>query len=138
MPLRRLILIFVVIVGLSFPLVSMIDRRSGGATDYDVELGRIQKDIAELKVRALTPPIDVPLASRFVYRIYQRAILSGAPDDLQAAESAIDRAIGEIGPLVELYLLKANLYSRLHRLDKVESDIAALERFASDAQVIAL
>jgi tetratricopeptide (TPR) repeat protein len=138
MRLRRLILTTVLIIGLSFPLVSMIDRRSGGATDYDVELGRIQKDIAEVKERALTPPIDVPLASRFVYRVYQRAILSGGPADLQAAEGAIDRAIGEIGPLVELYLLKANLDFRLHRMEKAESDVVALKRFAADAQVIAL
>lgn len=135
---RRLILIVFLIVGLSFPLASMIDLRSGGATDYDIDLGLIQKDIAEVKERALTPPIEVPLASRFVYRVYQRAMLSGAPDDLQAAESAINRAIGEVGPLVELYLLRANLHSRLHRLEKVESDVAALERFAGDAQVIAL
>src|SRR5215475_3726377 len=135
---RRLITITVLIIGLTFPLVSMIDRRLGGATDYDVELGRIQKDIAEVKERVLIPPIDVSLGSRFVYHTYQRAILSGDPDDLDAAERVIERAIGEIGPLVELYLLRANLHSRLHRLEKTESDVAALERFVGDAQVIAL
>jgi tetratricopeptide (TPR) repeat protein len=138
MRLRRFILPTVLLIGLSFPLVSLIDRRSGGATDYDVDLGLVQKDIAEAKDRALTPPIEVPLASRFVFRIYQRAILSGAADDFQTAETAINQAIDQIGPLVDLYLLKANLNFRLHRMEKAESDVAALKHFAGDAQVIAL
>jgi tetratricopeptide (TPR) repeat protein len=123
---------------LSFPLVSMIERRSSTPMDYRAELGRMQKEISARKARALTPPIDVPVATRFVYRLYQRAILSGSPADLQAAESAIDHAIGAIGPLVELYLLKANLDFKLHRMAMAEADVAALERFAADAQVIAL
>ena len=122
----------------SFPLVSMIGRQSSVPMDYDAELGRMQKEISEMKARALAPPIDVPVATRFVYRLYQRAILSGRPADLQAAESAVDRAIGEIGPLVELYLLKANLDFKLHRMERAEADVVALERFAHDPQLIVL
>ena len=123
---------------LSFPLISMVDRPGSAPTDYDAELGRMQKEILAMNASALVPPIDVPVATRFVYRLYQRAILSGSPADLQAAENAIDRAIREIGPLVELYLLKANLDFKLHRMERTEADIAALKRFAWDAQVIAL
>jgi tetratricopeptide (TPR) repeat protein len=132
------VLIAVSAITLSFPLVSMIDRTSSAPTDYDAEIARMQKDISEIKASALAPPIDVPVATRFVYRVYQRAILSGSPADLQAAESAVDRAIGEIGPLVELYLLKANLDFKLHRMERAESDVAALKRFSGDAQVIVL
>jgi tetratricopeptide (TPR) repeat protein len=138
MQLSQLILIAVSTIGLSFPLVSMINRPSSTPTDYDAELGRMQKDISEVKARALAPPIDIPVATRFVYRVYQRAILSGSPADLQAAENEVDRAIGEIGPLVELYLLKANLDFKLHRLEKARDDVAALKRFAGDGQIIAL
>jgi tetratricopeptide (TPR) repeat protein len=131
-------LIAVLVIGLSFPLVGIIDHRSSAPTDYDSELGQIQKDIAEMKDGVLAPPIDVPQASRFVYRLYQRAMLSSSPDDLRAAESAIDRAIGEIGPLVELYILKANLDFKLHRMERAGRDIAALKRFSGNAQIVAL
>jgi tetratricopeptide (TPR) repeat protein len=131
-------LIAVTVIGLSFPLVSMIDRKSGSPTAYETELSRIQKDISDLKDGALSAPLDVAKATRFAYRVYQRAILSGNPADLQAAESAIDRAIGEIGPLADLYLLKANLDFRLHRLEKADRDINALSRFAGNAQIVAL
>ncbi len=131
-------LIAVTVIGLSFPLVSMIDRKSGSPTAYETELSRIQKDISDLKDGALSAPLEVAKATRFAYRVYQRAILSGNPADLQAAESAIDRAIGEIGPLADLYLLKANLDFRLHRLEKADRDINALSRFAGNAQIVAL
>ncbi|PYJ14723.1 MAG: hypothetical protein DME96_15185, partial [Verrucomicrobia bacterium] len=50
----------------------------------------------------------------------------------------IDRAIGEIGPLADLYLLKANLDFRLHRLENADRDVQALARFAGNSQIIAL
>ena len=53
-------------------------------------------------------------------------------------ETAIDRAIREIGPLADLYLLKANLNFRLHRLEQARRDIAMLSQFAGNAQVVAM
>jgi tetratricopeptide (TPR) repeat protein len=138
MRLPQLILIALSTIGLSFPLVRMIDQPSGAPSDYEVELGRIQKDMSDMKAGALAAPIDVANASRFVYRLYQRAMLSSNPEDSRAAESAIGRAIGEIGPLVELYLLKANLDFKLHRMEEAERDLAALKRFAGNAQIVAL
>jgi tetratricopeptide (TPR) repeat protein len=129
-------------IGLSFPLVSMIDRKSDAPTDYEIELGRIQKDISEIKEGAkdgaLTAPIDIEKATRHVHRIYQRALLTGSYVDLNAAQAAIDRAIQEIGPLADLYLLKANLDFKLHRLEKANRDIAALSRFAGNSQIVAM
>ncbi len=136
------VLIAVSAVGLSFPLVSMIDRKSGAPTDYEIELGRIQKDISEIKAGAkdgaLSAPIDIEKATRYVHRIYQRALLTGSYADLNAAQAALDRAIQEIGPLADLYLLKANLDFKLHRLEKANRNIAALSRFAGNAQIVAM
>jgi tetratricopeptide (TPR) repeat protein len=132
------ILIAVAAIGLSFPLVSLIDRKSGAPTAYEAELSRNQKDIADLKDGALSAPFDIEKATRFIHRVYQRAILSGDPADFRAVESAIDRAIGEIGPLADLYLLKANLDFRLHRLEKADRDVQALARFSGNSQIVAL
>jgi tetratricopeptide (TPR) repeat protein len=138
MRLIKPLLIAVTAIGLSFPLVSMIDRKSGSPAAYQAELSRIQKDISDLEDGALSAPIDIEKATRFVRRVYQRAILSSNPADLQAAESAIDRAIGEIGSLADLYLLKANLEFRLHRLEKADREVKALARFAGNSQIVAL
>jgi tetratricopeptide (TPR) repeat protein len=138
MRLIKPLLIAVTAIGLSFPLVSMIDRKSGSPAAYEAELSRIQKDISDLEDGALSAPIDIEKATRYVHRIYQRALLTGSYTDLNAAQTAIDRAIGEIGPLADLYLLKANLEFRLHRLEKADRNVKALARFAGSSQIVAL
>src|SRR5206468_6166700 len=132
------IVIAVTAIGLSIPLISMIDRRSGPPTAYEAELSRIQKDISDLTDRVPSARPDVGRTTRYVHRIYQRALLTGSYSDLNLAHAAIDRAIGDIGPLAELYLLKANLDLRLHRLEEADRGVRALSRFAGNTQVVAL
>ena len=136
--LRKSIVIAVAAVGLSFPLAGTLARKPPPPTDYDVELARLQRDISEIKDGALAPPIDIETATRFAHRLYLRASLTGSPADFKAAETAIDRAIRDIGPVAGLYLLKANLDFRLHRLEQAHRDLAALSPFAGNAQIVAL
>src|SRR5262245_53958089 len=138
MPIRLLkpILVTAIALGLSFPLASLSHRRPSLPTAYENELARIQKDIAELKEDALSTPIDIGKATRFVHRLYHRASLTGSAADLRVTESAIDRAIQEIGPLADLYLLKANLDFTLHRLGKTSHGLSALSQFVGNAQEI--
>jgi tetratricopeptide (TPR) repeat protein len=131
-------LVMVVAVCSLFPLASLSHRKPSPPTDYEIELVRIQRDIVELKDGASAAPVDLEKATRFVHRLYHRASLTGSPADLKVTESAIDGAIQEIGPLADLYLLKANLDFKLHRLVKTNHDISALSRFAGNAQVVAL
>ena len=42
-------------------------------TDYQIELARIDKDIAKLQASALIPPVDTEKATRYVHGLYQRA-----------------------------------------------------------------
>jgi tetratricopeptide (TPR) repeat protein len=140
MPMRLLkpILITAIALGLSFPLASLSHRRPSSPTDYEIELAQIQKDIAELKDAGSSTPVDIGKATRFVHRLYHRASLTGSAADLRVTETAIDRAIQEIGPLADLYLLKANLDFRLHRLGKTSHGLSTLSRFTGNAQVVAL
>src|SRR5262245_63435367 len=137
MPMRLLkpILVAAIALGLSFPQATMSTNRPRSPTGYETELARIQKDIAELKEAALSTPIDIGKATRFVHRLYHRASLTGSAADLRITETAIDRAIQEIGPLADLYLLKANLDFGLHRLGKTSHGLSALSRFTGNAQV---
>lgn len=92
-------------------------------SDFDVELGRIDQDIRELEPEALSNHADSQTTTRFVYRLYQRGSLSGSFADLEVAEDAIDKAIGKLGPLADLYFLKANLDFKFHRLAEVRRDL---------------
>ena len=94
-------------------------------TDYQSELTRIEKDIAELRDSALIPPTDTEKATKYVHSLYQRAVLSGNLAELEAAEPVIDQAIGLIRHPGDLYFLKANLAFKLHRLADVRRNLAA-------------
>jgi tetratricopeptide (TPR) repeat protein len=138
MRLLKPILLTVSAVFLLFPLASLSQRWVSSPTDYDLELARIQKEIAELKDGGFTPLVDIDKTLKFLHRMYYRAQLTGSAADLQTTETAIDRALRELGPLAGLYLLKANLDFRLHRLKQADERITALSQFAGDPRIVAL
>ena len=92
-------------------------------TDFEVELDRIDKAIAELGSNTLSPPVDSERATKFVYLVYQRASLSGRLRELEDAEAALDTAIKHLGPAGDLYFLKANIDFKFHRLGDVRLDL---------------
>jgi tetratricopeptide (TPR) repeat protein len=138
MRLLKTILLTVSAAFLLFPLASLSHRRASLPTDYELDLARVQKDIDELKDGGFTPLVDIDKALKFLQRMYYRAQLTGGAADLQATEAAIDRALRELGPLAGLYLLKANVDFRLHRLKQADQGIAALSQFAGDPRIVAL
>jgi tetratricopeptide (TPR) repeat protein len=123
---------------LAVPLVGVIRREASPTTDYEIELARLDRDIAELGDGAAGAPPDVDRTTSVAHRLFRRAVLTGGAEDFRAADAAIGRTIREIGPMAGLYLLKANLDFRLHRLDETRRDLAALSRFAGDARIVAL
>lgn len=83
----------------------------------------INKDLSEFGDDVFSTPINSERITKYVYRLYQRASLSGILDELNIAEVAINEAIKQIGPADDLYYLKANLDFKLHRLAAVKDDI---------------
>ena len=138
MRLLKPLLATVAVMLLCVPLLSLMRREPTPATDYDVELTRIDKSIAELENGASGPALNLDRATSLAYRLFQRALLTGGSGDLTMADTAIDRAFREIGPTANLYLLKANLDFRLHRLEETRRDLAALSRFVDGAPVVAM
>jgi tetratricopeptide (TPR) repeat protein len=94
-------------------------------TDYQTELERIEKDIAELRNIALVPPTDTEKVTKYVHSVYQHAVHTGNLTQLEAAEPVIDEGIRQIRFPGDLYFLKANLAFKLHRLDDVRRNLAA-------------
>ena len=121
-------------VALSLALLT-IHRLAGAPTDYETELASVRGNAATLEGRARGDP---EAAARVPRQRYQLALLTGRPADLAEAGAAIDGAIRDLGPLADLYLLKASLDLRLHRVDAADRALADLQRFAGNAQVVAM
>jgi tetratricopeptide (TPR) repeat protein len=95
-------------------------------SDYQIELERIEGDIAELQSHALVPPVDSHMAGRYLHALYQRATLTGNLADLEAADAAIDAVIPHVTHPGDFYFLKANIASKLHRLADVRRNLDAV------------
>jgi Flp pilus assembly protein TadD len=94
---------------------------------YQSEMQRIEQEIAELGGgEALTPPIDPARVTQYVYRLYQRASLAGDLGQLGPVENAIDHAVTLLNHPDDLYLLKANIAFKLHRLGDAEAALLAM------------
>lgn len=89
-------------------------------TAWEAELQRIEDDIASASDSVLEPPIQLENATKYVYRLYQRASLGGDLCELAVAEQAIDHLIPQLQHPDDLLLLKANLAFKVHRLERVE------------------
>lgn len=95
------------------------------ANDYQAELERIEKDIAELRDHALVAPTDTEKVTRYVHSVYQHAVHTGNLVALEAADPVIEQGVGLIRFPGDLYFLKANLAFKLHRLDDVRRSLSA-------------
>lgn len=100
-----------------------MDSKTDKPTDFEIELGRIDDEISELRDTAFSPPFDSERATRFAYRLYQRGSLTGDFAELEVAEAAINRAVAHVGNAADLYFLKANLDFKFHRLADVKRNL---------------
>jgi tetratricopeptide (TPR) repeat protein len=89
-------------------------------TDFERELQRTEKDIAELRSCLATVPRDVEKGTRLAYRLYHRACLTGVLSDFESAEAAVDDVTKRASHQEDLCLLKATLYFKFHRLPDVK------------------
>src|SRR5258708_1715298 len=107
-------------------------------TDYRTELERIETTIAGLQADALVPPTDTDKATRYVSSLYQRAVLTGNLDALEATEAVIDAAIRQVRFPGDLCFLKAKLAFQLHRLADVRRNLDAIPSLLTSAEGRAL
>ena len=91
---------------------------------YQAEIRQIEQDIAAVGgATALDPPTDTERVTQYVYRLYQRASIASDLTALGAVEGAIDRAIPLLTHPDDLYLLRANVAFKLHRLADVQATL---------------
>jgi len=90
------------------------------AAGYPQEMARIERAIASLEGAA-----DTERVTQLVSYLYQRASVAGDLRAIGEVESTIDFAIALVPNPGDLYLLKANLAFKLHRLDDVRRALEA-------------
>src|SRR6266446_10313401 len=96
------------------------------AAGYAAEMQRIEEDIAKTDGAVLSSPTDPERVTRHIYRLYQKASLSGDPAGLTSVERAIDAAIALLANPGDLYLLKAHAAFKLHKLAEVDAALLAV------------
>ena len=96
------------------------------ALGYAAEMRRIDEEIAKTKGALCSTPADPERITRHIYRLYQKASLSGDPAGLTAVERAIDAAIALLANPGDLYLLKAHVAFKLHKLAEVDAALLAV------------
>ncbi|MBV9879602.1 MAG: hypothetical protein JO180_03860 [Gemmatirosa sp.] len=95
-------------------------------TDYETELARIDRDLAGESTGVTADLSPAMQAMLHASRLYQRASLTGDLVALDAADAAADAAIAQTRVPDDLYLLKAQIAMKLHRLDEVRRNLDAV------------
>jgi tetratricopeptide (TPR) repeat protein len=103
-------------------------------TDYEIELGQINKEICQLEEKIGAGQRDAGTTTRFLYRMFHHASLTGSFAEFEVTEAAINDAIRRMGPWPDLCLLKANLDFKFHRLAKAKADLAMAPCLADSIQ----
>ena len=98
-------------------------------TAYDTELAQVRQDIAALKADSPTAAIAR------AHALYRRASLTGRIGDAKAADSAIEDALRQFGPLQDLFMLRARLDFALHRLPQARANLHRARAPAASQQV---
>ncbi len=94
---------------------------------YHTEMRLIEQDIADIGgAEALAEPINSQRVTQYIYRIYQRGSIAGDLVQLSAVALAIDHALPLLANPGDLYLLKANVAFKLHKLAEVEAALVAV------------
>src|SRR6202008_3342369 len=96
------------------------------AAGYAAEMRRIDQDIAKTDGDACSGPTDPVRITRHLYRLYQKASISGDLAGLTAVERAIDDALPLLSNPGDLYLLKAHAAFKLHKLGDVHAALVAV------------
>ncbi|HTU46947.1 MAG TPA: tetratricopeptide repeat protein [Bryobacteraceae bacterium] len=92
--------------------------------DCELELQQIDKHLSQLEDSVRGKHVDPEKATKFVFRLYHRASITGSFAEFERAESVIDSLIATFGPKEDLCLLKANLDFKFHRVANAKRDLA--------------
>lgn len=129
----------VVTLGVAAGFAPRFDPTRLRRTDFDREVRLMDAEIAAFSTATATRPTDPEAAGRLAYRLYQRATLTGRPEDFVAVRAIVEEKLRHDGSMPVWRLLEATLDVRAHQLDAAQAALAAAPELAdnADAQVLA-
>jgi tetratricopeptide (TPR) repeat protein len=92
---------------------------------YNAEVRRIEQAIDQFGDDGLDKAGDAEWITRYAWRRFQKAAIAGDPKELVVVDGILDKAIALLNDPSDLFLLKANLALKLHRLDQVRAALAS-------------
>lgn len=104
-------------------------------TDFESDVQRIED---EIRASREAPRSDCESATKYAYLLYQRASLEGDTEGLAVAEREVDTLIPRVRYPEDLYLLKANIAFKLHRLTDVERCLNSTPATSRTAEALKL
>jgi tetratricopeptide (TPR) repeat protein len=133
--LARFVSVVVIAAGTVFVLSGLINRKM---TDYQVDVATIEREIAALNNKPSRRPGDGEKTPGLVYLYYLMSSLTGNPDHFRMTGIEIDKTIRTTGPSEELYLARANLNVKRHRLQEARADLEMLPDWPERPSIRAL
>ena len=131
----KMVLVTALLSGLVFAGSVWLNQKT---PDYQSELAKIEREISQLNGDSSRQSGDGEQTLRWIYLLYLRASLTANPDHFRLAEAEIDKAIRTIGPSEELYLARANLNLKRHRLQAAKADLERLPDWAENPKIAVL
>jgi tetratricopeptide (TPR) repeat protein len=110
------------ILGVCF-LLAVACSRSVKRSAYQAELDDIATDLSSVERAPDDAEKGTKKLGKLAYLWFRKASLTGDHNDFRAAGEAIDRALQGPGPLEDLYLLKAKLDFRWHRIPQTRQNL---------------
>lgn len=107
-------------------------------TDYEKELAGIQNRISEIQDNESNSYHGQDSITTLVYFLYLKASVTGNYTDYKAVEETINRSLKQYGPSQRLYLARAHLNLKLHRLEAAKTDLDVLLHSTDSAQIKAV
>ncbi|HUK33928.1 MAG TPA: tetratricopeptide repeat protein [Vicinamibacterales bacterium] len=92
-------------------------------TDFAREMSSIDADLAVLRPRAADDP---DTATRLAFQLYHRATMTAQSGDFAPALAAVNRALDD-WPNPDLWLLRATMDLRFHRLEDARQHVNAID-----------
>ena len=114
---------------------SLYARRT---TDGEIAVNNLNAQIVGVTKSAKANPRYLPFQSSRVYRLMTRADFLGTYSDFDDALEAAEAAVRAQGNDPEAWLLRAYVYSALHRFEPALADVQRAEKLSGKASAIAL
>lgn len=104
-------------------------------SSYAIELQQLNTNILKTREHLLRNAEPIDHALKLIYFLYQRSSLTGDYQQFKEVETEIEHTLELYGPHPQLYLARAHLHFKLHRLSQTKTDLEQIP-FLAHSEVV--